>query len=263
MKNPKPYIAFIPLLLLVVSCTKVIDLKLKNDAGELVIEGKITNMPGPQSIMLSTNVPFTSTNSYPQVTGATVTVSDQAGNSYKLIEGPAGTYTAYQLAGVAGSIYLMNVSTNGKNYKASSQMPAMVLLDSVTSKTSGFDKKRRQVTVHYQDPAGTANQYRFVVYINYVQVKAIFAYNDNYNDGKYVNIDLREDNIDVYPDDIVQVEMQCIDKVVYTYWFTQMQQEINGPGGGVTPSNAPNNISPNALGYFSAHTTQTKTIVVK
>jgi len=263
MKNPKLYIAFIPLLLLVVSCTKVIDLKLNNDAGDLVIEGKITNIPGPQSIVLSTNVPFTSTNSYPQVTGATVTVSDQAGNIYKFTEGPAGTYIANSLAGIEGNTYLMNVSTNGKNYKANSQMPALVLLDSVTSKTSNFDKKRRQITVHYQDPAGTANQYRFVMYVNYVQVKSIFAYNDNYNDGKYVNIDLREDDIDVHPDDIVQVEMQCIDKVVYTYWFTQMQQEINGPGGGVTPSNAPNNISPNALGYFSAHTTQSRSIVVK
>jgi hypothetical protein len=57
--------------------------------------------------------------------------------------------------------------------------------------------------------------------------------------------------------------MQCIDKPVYTYWFTLMQQGDNGPGGGVTPADPPSNITPTVLGYFSAHTTQSKTIVVK
>jgi hypothetical protein len=42
-----------------------------------------------------------------------------------------------------------------------------------------------------------------------------------------------------------------------------MQEQTNGPGGGVTPSNPPTNITPVTLGYFSAHTTQSKTIVVK
>ena len=46
------------------------------------------------------------------------------------------------------------------------------------------------------------------------------------------------------------------------YWFSLMQQQGNGPGGGTTPSNPPSNFDNNALGYFSAHTTQVKQIIV-
>src|ERR1700741_3096977 len=75
------------------SCKKVISLDLGNVSGELVIEGNITNIPGPQYVTLSRNVPFTSPNVYPPVTGATVTMADGRGNQYQLTEGPAGTYS--------------------------------------------------------------------------------------------------------------------------------------------------------------------------
>ena len=101
------------------------------------------------------------------------------------------------------------------------------------------------------------------MYVNGVQVKSVFTINDDFTDGRYVNLDLQENDIDIFTGDTVKLEMQCIDKNMYTYWFTLQQQKINGPGGGVTPSNPPTNISPATLGYFSAHTTQTKTIVVK
>jgi hypothetical protein len=150
-------------------------------------------------------------------------------------------------------------------------MPAPVALDSLTSKDDEFNtsKHKKVITVYYQDPVGVANQYRFVMYVNGVQVKNVYAFNDQFNDGRNVSIDLREDDSDnstdkgIFAGDKVTVEMQCVDKPIYTYWYTLMQQGNNGPGGGVTPSNPPNNISPTTLGYFSAHTTQTKTIVVK
>jgi len=84
-----------------------------------------------------------------------------------------------------------------------------------------------------------------------------------------VSIDLRENtggtSVDkgIFSGDTVTVEMQCIDLPVYTYWETLMQEQSNGPGGGVTPSNPPTNITPATLGYFSAHTTQSQTIIVK
>jgi len=40
-------------------------------------------------------------------------------------------------------------------------------------------------------------------------------------------------------------------------------QQSNGPGGGVSPSNPPTNISPATLGYFSAHTSSIKTMIVQ
>lgn len=248
------------------SCTKVIDLKLGNDSGKLVIEGNLTDVSGPQYIKLSRNVPFTSTNTYPPVSGARVYITDQAGTQYQFTEGPAGTYVYPGMAGFPGSAYLMTVKTSNNIYTATSEMPALVHLDSITSKPAPFSNgnNKREITVHFQDPPGVANQYRFIMYVNNVQVNAIFAFNDDFTDGRYANLDLFENQTDIYPGDIVRVEMQCVDKPVYTYWFTLMQQQtFGGPDAGVAPSNPPTNITPSCLGYFSAHTTETQSLIVK
>ncbi len=265
MKNLKYFLPVLFATVLVTSCTKVIDLKLGNDTGKLVIEANITNINGPQSITLSQNVPFTSTNVYPPVSGATVTVSDDKGNTYPFTETQSGTYSIKHLQAIFGSTYTMKVTTGGKTYTAVSTMPQPVILDSISSKTDDFSKKSdvRNITVHLQDPAGVPNQYRFVLYDNGVQIKAVFAFDDEFTDGRYLNFDLLQNETDIHPGDMVTVEMQCIDRPVYTYWFTLSQQLRNGPGGGVTPSNPPTNITPATLGYFSAHTTQRITLLVK
>jgi hypothetical protein len=82
-------------------------------------------------------------------------------------------------------------------------------------------------------------------------------------DGRYVSRNLRENDIDIYSGDTVTVEMQCIDKPIFTYWNTLDQQQSQGLQGAVAPANPPTNITPATLGYFSAHTTQSETIVVK
>jgi hypothetical protein len=265
MREYKFYIAILLITLTALSCTKVIDLKLGNETGKFVIEANVTNKHGQQFIQLSQNVPFTSTNTYPPVTGATVTVSDNNGNTFPFVEGPAGSYYSAVFAGVAGNTYTMTVSTNGTTYTASSIMPARVPLDSLTFKKNAFKSTDdlREITVHYQDPPGIVNQYRFIMTVNSVQVKDIFVLNDAFSDGRYVDFDLVENNTDIHPNDTVTVEMQCIDKPVYTYWFALSQQQFNNPGGEVAPSNPPTNITPVCLGYFSAHTTQRETIIVK
>lgn len=247
------------------ACEKVIDLKLGNKAGDLVIEGNITDSNSQQLIKLSTNVPFTNTNTYPPVSGATVLLSDDQGNSYTLAENAntPGTYGTAPLAGVSGRSYKMTVVVNGKTHIATSKLPNAVKLDSVTSRVNDFEKKERDITVHYQDPMGLGNQYRFLMFVNDKQVKAVFALNDDFNDGKYVHADLDQDDIKIYPGDRLRVEMQCIDKPIYTYWLTLVQQQDSGPGGGVAPSNPPTNISPKTLGYFSAHTSQVVSVVVR
>lgn len=253
------------ILLATASCTKVIDLKLGNNTGKLVIEGNITDTGSHQSIMLSQNVPFSNTNTYPPVSGAVVSVRDDKGNIYPFTEGAAGTYSTNMMKTTTGVSYTMTVLTNGETYSANSTMPALVQLDSITTQKKEFNNSKGQqnVLVHYKDPAGLGNQYRFVMYVNNIQVKWIFAFNDDFTDGRYVNNDLQEDDIDIYRGDTVTVEMQCIDKPIYTYWLTLMQQAGNGTEGSVAPSNPPTNITPAPLGYFSAHTTQIKTIIVK
>lgn len=264
-QNLKYCSAVLLLLMVITACKKVISLDLGNVSGKLVIEGNVTNLYGPQTVKLSRNVAFTSTNTYPAVTGANVAITDGLGNSYPLTEGPAGTYSIDQPIGRSGETYSLSVTTGGKTYNARSTMPAVVALDSISAKPDLFnaDKGQKIITVHFLDPANTPNQYRFVMYVNGVQVKSIFTFDDEFIDGKYVDLDLEQTDTKIYAQDTVKVEMQCIDKPVYTYWYTLSQQQITNPGGQVAPANPPTNITPATLGYFSAHTSQTITLIVK
>jgi hypothetical protein len=246
------------------SCEKVIELDLGDESGQLVIEAGIDNIPGQQIVKLSNNVPFTNTNTYPSVSGAQVSISDQHGHTYTFAESAAGTYILNNVAGVPGEEYNLKVFWNDKTYTAVSRMPEVVTLDSITFAKSEFgDKGRQNISVHYKDPAGIANQYRFILFVNDVQVKDILVDNDDFTDGNQVKMDLRQRDVDIYLGDKVSVEMQCIDKPIYTYWSTLRSHSSNGPGGGVTPSNPPTNISPATLGFFSAYTTSSKTVTLK
>ncbi|RCH56392.1 DUF4249 domain-containing protein [Mucilaginibacter hurinus] len=253
--------------LLFTSCEKVIDVDIKEPPNQLVIEGNITDVSGTQTIKLSQSVPYTDTNIYPPVSGAVVTVSDDTGNTWTFTETEPGQYTFGPLQGVAGRKYTMTVTLDNKTYTATSIMPQAVPVDSLSiTKISFGSTEIKTVAVHYTDPAGIANQYRYVMRINGVLTKRIYASNDRLQDGKPIKEQLfygrDDDNKELESGDVVEVEMQGIDMPVFKYWFTLSQQTQRGPGGGVTPGNPPSNISGGVLGYFSAHTTQIESITV-
>lgn len=251
------------------SCEKVIDVKLNNAENQLVIEGGITDQSGQQVIKISKSAPYTENNTYPTVSGATVVVTDNTGQSWVFTESTPGTYVFGPLKGVTGRIYSLKVTVNGITYTASSTMSAAVAIDSLDVKVFNFgDEHQKQAQVHYKDPIGVANYYRFVMKVNGTQSKQVYAENDRLTDGKNVPSVLfytgnNDDEDQLKIGDNVDVEMQCIDKNVFTYWYTLSQQSQNGPGGGVTPGNPPSNIIGNALGYFSAYTVSKKQMVVK
>lgn len=262
------FICFIAgIALSVSSCEKVIDVKLNTSASKLVIEGAITDQNGQQVITLSESVPYTNSNVYPAVTGAQVKVTDDANHSWLFTETKPGIYTYPSLKGETGHTYNLNVVANNTTYTASSAMQPLVQLDSLTIKIISFGSEDfKAVEVHYKDPSDMVNQYRWVLKVNGVQIKVVYADNDRLSNGNDVTNVLfysDDDNEKLKTGDTVDVEMQCIDKNVFNYWFTLSQQSQNGPGGGVTPGNPPSNINNSALGYFSAQTTETKRIVVK
>ena len=246
------------------SCQKVININVDNAASQLVIEGNITNQSAAQIVKISQSVPFTNTNTFPSVSGATVTVTDNKGNTYKFTESTTpGTYTSAKFSGRIGYTYTLNVQVNGTTYTGSSTMPSPVNFDQLTYRDNFFNNKDgKLITVHYQDTPNIPNQYRFIMYVNNVQINTIFDANDSFTDGGYVDLDLFESDINIVTGDTVTVEMQCIDQNMFTYWFSLSEQTNNNAGGGTTPSNPPSNLNNNVLGYFSAHTVQRQTVVI-
>jgi hypothetical protein len=253
-------------IFLFTSCQKVVTLNLNNVAPQIVIQGEVTNGPGPYTITINQTVDFYANNVFPALSGAVIEIDDGQGVTDSLTETSPGVYSTHILQGRPGNTYSLSVFVQNISYSAVSTMPQPVLLDSLTlESTSGFGQQRINAMVNFQDPAGIPNYYEFVEYINGLSFKNnIFVLNDRLSDGKYISTTLRTDSAYINYDDQVEVKMYSVDENTYNY-FNQLK-ESSGTGAfnaTASPANPTSNISGGALGYFSAHTTQTKTIIVR
>jgi Domain of unknown function (DUF4249) len=252
---------WLPLLIAFSSCRKVIDIDLNSASPQLVVEGSITDQPVPYTVKLTRTINFSETNTFPAVTGAVVSLSDNIGNSETLIETTPGIYTGNQLEGSPGRTYTLAIISNGKNYLASSTMPYPVEIDTLTVQKTFFGNNKIVIT-QFQDTVGIKNYYRFIEIVNGVPEKSIFTMDDNLEDGRKISYGLfsREDSL--VKGDSVIVLLQSIDKNVYTY-FNNLDELSNGGGQSSSPANPTSNILNGALGYFSAYSVRMKNIVIR
>ena len=250
------------------SCQKVINIDLNSASPQIVIVGEVTDQTGPYVVTLSQTINFSNDNVFPTVSGAQVIIRDDAGNSETLSETSPGTYKTSSLQGTVGRAYSISVASQGKNYDATSVMPAAVNIDTLTidsTSSSGFGnskKKNKSVRVLFQDPVGIENYYRFVEVVNGVQKPDFFITSDRFKDGSEINYKVSVSDSSLNSGDLVTVTLQSIDKNTYEYFRTLNQISSGGGFQTSTPGNPTTNLSNNALGYFSACSTRSKSIVV-
>ncbi len=250
------------LSLLFASCKKVINVDLNNAPSQIVIEGIVNNQV-PPIVNITRSVKFSDNNSFPPVPGATVKILDNSGNSYTLSEISPGVYTYSNVIGIPGKTYTVQATINNMLYTGISTMPRAVSFDTLTTDQLTFGNKIiKVVRPWYKDPDTLGNNYQFVEYVNNALVPKVYAWNDNINNGgifyRPLIYQADDHNYDIAAGNIVTVEMRCIDKAVFTYMNTLADLNTNN----VTPANPPSNISGGALGYFSAHTSQTKSVKI-
>lgn len=241
------------------SCTKVIELDLNSKDPQIVIEGNITDLPGPYTVRITKTVNFSETNSFPPVSGATVTISDDLGNTETLIETSPGIYQTTTTQGAPGRTYYLNVSANTETYSAQCTMPSLVTLDTLLLEPNASFGPAYYIIPLYQDPAGKGNRYRCLETINQTRVKESFLYDDELSDGLVNGQPILNFSDSLSTGDTVRVELQCLAKPVFLYFYS-LQQTVSGQSG--APANPVSNISNEALGYFSAHTSRTKFVVI-
>jgi len=256
--------ALLIIVIAISSCEKVIDLNLKTTTPQLVIEGSIINIAHNPTVRISRSVNFDDPSNFPGVSGATVKIISSA-STLVLTETSKGVYQGPATIGRPGRVYTLQVDVDGQTYKATSTMPNQVSIDSVAIEEQSFQGKTdKTVVLYYADPPNIKNQYRFIMSVNGELVKEVFTRNDLFNDGRVVRVALYQDDIKLKVGDKVDLELQCIDDRVYTYWFTFSKQNGTGMGNGsVAPTNPPNNFDKPVLGYFSANTVNRRTISVK
>ncbi len=246
------------------SCQKVIDIDLNSSSPQIVIEGNVSDQPGPHYVKISKTANFSDANTFPVVAGALVKLADNTGITEILTEISPGTYsTSPTLQGIVGRTYTLTVNSEGKEYVANATIPVPVNIDTLTiDKGISFGGRRpnKRVQVHFQDSLGVANYYHFVLTHNGMPQKAIYITSDRIQDGnkRIYNLSDRTDTIN--SGDHVTVALQAIDGKVYEYFRTLNQ--ANNSGQSATPANPVSNLSNGALGYFSAYSVKTKSIFI-
>jgi hypothetical protein len=257
---------FIVLTALVLgSCEKVIDIDLENAEPKLVIEANLSNQNEPMVVAISNTVQFSASNKFNGLSGALVELKDEAGATQKLSETEAGIYKSEALKGIEGTKYTLTVNYQGKVYTAQSTMPKAVILEDVLTSYGNIGPQGEgfQITPVYTDPKTTGNNYRFIQYRNGEVDKTYIVSNDFVRNGLLNIRPIISPTFELKEGENFTLEMRCIDLATYEYFYTLAAVAGNGPGGGTTPTNPPNNWNNGALGYFSAHTTQKISKVLK
>lgn len=240
------------------SCKKVIHVNLNSTSSRYVVQGEVTDQPRPYLVTITKSINFDQDNIFPTVSGALVVITDVTANiSDTLAETSPGNYTSHLITGTSGHVYSMYVSVANNIFRAKSTMPSLVTLDSLYTQPSPFRADRPELVPVYTDPVATGNYYHFVEIKNDTVANAVIVRNDGFINGVIVKQPIGGDNLN--PGDSVALFLECIDSAMYQYYFSLNQTEDQSSA---TPANPQSNITGGALGYFSAHTSSMKSIIV-
>ena len=264
-----------------------VKIDLEDVGPRIIIEGAVTNQHGPYTVQISRKADYLDLqDEIPLVSGASVRVSDNQGNSESLVELEPGIYRSIVFQGYPGRTYTLNVNADGEEYTASSKMPVSVALDSVIFERRSYFTSEYSMKFYFTDHEGIEDYYRFLIYRNGVLITGdYYLYSDEYSDGDHIEID-EFDQISFLFHDDVRVEIWSFDKATYQFFSSlkrllDMESEnddvdvdIDGvqdeEGDSVAPMlipmalfNPSTNLSENAIGYFSAISVWTYNYVVK
>lgn len=261
--------SLIALLFLTISCEKVIDVDLNVANPKPVFESYIEN----DSVCY---VKATWTSSYydnspsPVIPNATISISDQNGNSETLTYEGDGIYRGVSLLGTIGNTYTLSIQLDGNNYTAKSYMSPLTSIDSLTLQPSGFFGGGQQgppkfwVFVNYKDSADYANYYAVITHrydsTEQGYIKDYRIADDDVSDG------IKTRTFTTFArferGDSLFVEFASIDYHTHLY-FKTLEDAVSGAGfASAAPANPTTNIKGGALGYFGAWSKDTMSFVV-
>jgi hypothetical protein len=250
------------------SCEKVINVDLKNAEPRIVIEGIVDNSGRPASVKITKSVTFSTTTTAPTISGATVKIVDNAGNNYALAETAPGIYTSNTLIGQIGKTYTLTVQNAGVTYSGQSTIPRQAPIDTIYQESvtlpsntpGGTASLGKIVSLVFTDIPGFGDNAHVVQTINGKIDNSLIVGDDQFTDAGNTPFQLFPNvNTKLKTGDVVKVELRFVDKAVFRYLTGILEIQ----GGNTVPANPDSNLSGGCLGYFSAHTSETETIIIQ
>lgn len=213
-----------------ISCEDVVEIDLNESAPKLVIEAtmhrNLADSASTSFVKLTTTAPFFE-NVIPEVTTATVTITDENGISYDFVYTQNGMYegTIFIEDNVA---YTLEVLYEGETYSATESIEKVAPLEFVEQNDDGgFSGDEIELKAFFTDPAGVENYYFFEGLSNRGNVYDTFY--DEFFDGNpifgfYVVEDLEAG-------DEVNFQLSGVDEQFYNFMLILLQQGSDDSGG--------------------------------
>lgn len=282
MKNYLNYLALgLTSIWVLTACEDKIELDLPQGDVLLVVEGWISNEPGPYHVRLTYTQAYFDETAPPVASGATVFLRDDEGLQVLLEETSPGVYT-YPDSGVVGRSYYVEITTpDGEQYQSQEELlrePVPILdirWEIDPDGPSGFLEQEEDqiysVLIDTFEPPGVGDNYRWRTYVNGVFKNDpfdIFVTNDDFVDGSPV-LGFSPVNDLFFEGDTVTIVQERISRAALS--FLQLIQSQTAFVGGPfdTPpapirGNVLNTSDPqrNALGFFGAAARDRATVVV-
>ncbi|MBR08922.1 MAG: hypothetical protein CMP48_14735 [Rickettsiales bacterium] len=157
------YIYLTVLVLGLISCESIVDVKVNETDPYLVVDAWLTRSPEPQTIRLTTTQPYYDNELASGVTGAEVIITDSYGNEFVFESDGSGNYiyTPTDTFGVVGNSYFLTVTYDGHDYTSSTVLPRGTAIDSInfTYEKNVFEGEYFYSQFFGRDPIGEGDTY--------------------------------------------------------------------------------------------------------
>lgn len=264
----------------IMACEDVIDLDLSEGDEKFVVEGEMTNLPGPYQVRITRTSNPTTNEVSPLVEDALVMIKDDASNIDTLNYVGDGIYETQNLQGVIGRMYTLEFKTSGGSvYESQPQLLKEVYeIDSLYARENteiqggDFLDEGFYAVVDYTEPAGR-DFYRWKIYKNDSLFDDAFDIQVEDDDGLIPNAPVRERPLVGFVFDVgdtARVEIYSISREVYDFWTIFLDQASASGGPFDTPP-APiignvfnvDNPDEQVLGVFAVSAVNFKEVVIE
>ena len=268
------------------SCEDVIEVKLNDENLNLFgVEASITTQDEP-TVFLYKTLKVDQDEAYPGVSGAVVTISDNAtpSNSILLVENQEkkGLYRIPQnksFKGVAGREYTLTIQSQGTTLAAKDKLTKVEPIDSIQIFPSMRGNKLFLGVFSYgKEPQGLGNYYKWDVYVNDTLVHEadrLAVASDEFVDGNYISkLELYTDFHDpnkpedrkLNLNDTIYIKQTSISEFAYNFYFQMINQSGTGSLFSVPSANIKSNFTSSdgkpVLGLFVARDVSVSNSVV-
>jgi hypothetical protein len=264
MKSIK-YSVFLLMILVFLSCEKVIDLEVTDSEPKLVIEAEFDAIKQEVSVRLSKTVSVFSADDFPTLDGASIEIVDETGAATSLTGQGNGRYLLENYAPQYGTNYIVNVSVDGEFYSSGDFLPTFVPIDSLTQSLEEpalFIEEGYVVSVNFFDPAGD-NFYRANRVLNGDTLSSLgqqFIFDDTFSEGNNQAVPFFTSRLEV--GDTLSVQFISYSEKSFNY-YNQLFSIAGESGQSAAPANPEPSWSNDALGHFTAYGYDTDTIIIQ